>query len=97
MNTRTIFAISVALSLVSSAVAAKLYDWPWLRAKEQHQALIAVVAPHMFFRFIGLSFLVVGVISRIYAANATISIRIHSVCRAGREQHSHTPINSYRR
>jgi hypothetical protein len=63
MNARAIFAISAALSLVSSAVAAKLYVWPWLRAKEQDQALVALVTPHMFLRFIGLSFLVVGVVA----------------------------------
>jgi hypothetical protein len=63
MNARAIFAISTALSFVSSSVAAKLYVWPWLLAKERDQALIALVTPHMFLRFIGLSFLVVGVVS----------------------------------
>jgi hypothetical protein len=63
MTARAIFAISAALCLVSSAVAAKLYVWPWLRAKEQDQAQVGLVAPHMFLRFIGLSFLVVGVVA----------------------------------
>jgi hypothetical protein len=63
MSVRAIFGISVLMSLVSSAVIAKLYVWPWLRAKDRDQALVSLVAPHMFLRFIGLSFLVVGVVS----------------------------------
>ena len=41
----------------------KLYVWPWLRTMNKHDALIRLVAPHMFLRFIGLSFLVPGVVS----------------------------------
>jgi hypothetical protein len=63
MSVRAIFAASALMSLVSSAVIAKLYLWPWLRATDRALALVALVAPHMFFRFIGLSFLVVGVVS----------------------------------
>ena len=50
-------------SLISSIVAAALFVWPSLRAINSNQALIWLVAPHMFLRFIGLSFLVPGVVS----------------------------------
>jgi hypothetical protein len=60
---RAILAISVALSLTSSIVVAKLWVWPRLRTMDRNAALTALVAPHMFLRFIGLSFLVPGVVS----------------------------------
>jgi len=63
MDVRAIFAISVLASFVSSAVIARLYVWPWLRARDRRQALASLVAPHTFLRFLGLSFLVPGVVS----------------------------------
>jgi len=63
MNTLAISGISVLMSLVSSSIAAKLYAWPRLRIMERNQALAYLVSPHMFLRFIGLSFLVPGVVS----------------------------------
>lgn len=63
MNIRAIFGISVLMSFVSSSVAAKLYVWPRLRIMERNRALARLAAPHMFLRFIGLSFLVPGVVS----------------------------------
>jgi hypothetical protein len=63
MDVRAIFGFSALMSLVSSAVIAWLYAWPWLRAKRRDQALATLVAPHMFLRFLGLSFLVPGVVS----------------------------------
>ena len=63
MDVRVIFALSALMSLVSCSVIAKLYVWPWLRARARDQALVSLVAPHMFLRFIGLSFLVPGVVS----------------------------------
>ncbi len=63
MDVRVIFALSALLSFVSSLVIATLYVWPWLRAKARDHALVSLVAPHMFIRFIGLSFLVPGVVS----------------------------------
>ena len=62
MNTFVLFGTSILASLVSSAVAARLFIWPRLQNIEPHRALTALVAPHMF-RFIGLSFLVPGVVS----------------------------------
>ena len=58
-----LFAISAAMSLLSAGVIAALYVWPWVRSMDRERALIALVTPHMFFRFIGLSFLIPGVVS----------------------------------
>jgi hypothetical protein len=63
MNPRAIFGISTAMSLLSSVVAAVLFAWPWLRTANSEVALLWLVAPHMFLRFIGLSFLIPGVVS----------------------------------
>jgi hypothetical protein len=63
MDVQALFGISVLLSLVSSIVFAKLYLVPPLRTMDRADGLAALVAPHMFFRFIGLSFLVPGVVS----------------------------------
>ncbi|MDB4959861.1 MAG: hypothetical protein JWO36_7430 [Myxococcales bacterium] len=57
------FGISTLMSLVSSVVVARLYVGPWLRTMNRDQALKVLLAPHMFFRFIGLSFLLPGVVS----------------------------------
>jgi hypothetical protein len=51
------------MSLVSSALAAALLAWPQIVAMGLAQSLIWLIAPHMFLRFIGLSFLVPGVVS----------------------------------
>ncbi len=63
MDTRAIFGIGALLSLLSSAIFANLYVWPRLRSMERERALAALIAPHMFLRFIGLSLLVPGVVS----------------------------------
>jgi len=63
MDVRVIFGFSALMSLVSCAVIAQLYVWPWLRARARDRALVSLVAPHMFIRFLGLSFLVPGVVS----------------------------------
>ena len=62
MNPRAIFGISIAMSLLSSIVVV-LFAWPWLRTLKIEEALIWLVAPHMFLRFLGLSFLVPGAVS----------------------------------
>jgi hypothetical protein len=51
------------MSFVSSVVFVNVFVWPWLRTMNRHDSLIRLVAPHMFLRFIGLSFLVPGVVS----------------------------------
>src|SRR5260221_14346723 len=63
MNSSAAFGLSILMSLLSSIVVAVLFAWPWLRTSNREQALIWLVAPHMFLRFIGLSFLVPGVVS----------------------------------
>ena len=63
MDVHLVFGVSALLSLVSSAVVAALYLWSFLRAMDREKALTVLVAPHMFWRFMGLSFLVPGVVS----------------------------------
>src|SRR5580692_7708351 len=63
MKAFALFGISTLMSLVSSGVIAQLYAWPRLRTMNRDRALLLLVAPHMFLRFIGLSFLVPGVVS----------------------------------
>jgi hypothetical protein len=63
MNILAIFGINVLMSFVSYVVAAQLYVWPRLRNMERNGALAALATPHMFLRFVGLSFLVPGVVS----------------------------------
>lgn len=63
MDIRVLFGINVLLSFVASGAAAYLFIWPRLRDLDRREALILLVAPHMFFRFIGISFLIPGVVS----------------------------------
>jgi hypothetical protein len=63
MNALPLFGASVLGSFASSAVAARLFVWPRLQNTDSNRGLTALVAPHMFLRFIGLSFLVPGVVS----------------------------------
>jgi hypothetical protein len=63
MNTFALFGASILASFVSSAIGARFFAWPRLQNTEPNRALTALVAPHMFLRFVGLSFLVPGVVS----------------------------------
>ena len=63
MNPRAAFGLSILMSLLGSAAVAVLFAWPCVRSGNREQALIWLVAPHMFLRFIGISFLVPGVVS----------------------------------
>src|SRR5262245_26992537 len=63
MMTLALFGISAVMSLVSASVVAVLYVWPWVGALDRQRALIVLMMPHLFFRFIGLSFLIPGVVS----------------------------------
>jgi hypothetical protein len=65
MDPLAVFGFSVLMSLISSVAAATLLVWPWLRAKSRRDALLWLVTPHMFLRFLGLSFLVPGVVSEL--------------------------------
>ncbi len=68
MNALALFGISILASSVSSAVAARLFVWPQLQNTDPNRALTWLVAPHMFLRFLGLSFLVPGVVSPLLPA-----------------------------
>jgi hypothetical protein len=50
------------MSFVAFGLVTQLYIWPRLRILQRKDALIPLVVPHTF-RFIGLSFLVPGVVS----------------------------------
>jgi hypothetical protein len=63
MKPLALLGISVFGSLLSSTVVTALFFLPWLRTLVRKEALLWLVAPHMFFRFIGLSFLIPGVVS----------------------------------
>jgi hypothetical protein len=63
MRPLAVFGVNVLASFVSSVVAALLFAMPWLDAQNAHVALLWLVVPHMFLRFIGLSFLIPGVVS----------------------------------
>jgi len=72
MNTFALFGVSTMVSLVTSAVAALLFAWPWLQNMDPKRALTVLVAPHMFLRFLGLSFLVPGVVSPLLPAGFAV-------------------------
>jgi hypothetical protein len=62
MFVQLLFGISVAFGFVAWAVVTALYIWPELRTRSRIEALRPLLALHGF-RFIGLSFLVPGVVS----------------------------------
>lgn len=62
MDSRTLLGLSILLSFVAFGRVTKLYLWPRLRTRERDDALLPLVVTHTF-RFIGLSFLVPGVVS----------------------------------
>lgn len=72
MNAFALFGVSILASFVSSLVAARLFAWPRLKNTDRNRALTSLVAPHMFLRFIGLSFLVPGVVSPLLPAGFAI-------------------------
>ena len=62
MNIQALFGLSVLMSFVAFGLVTQLYILPRLRILERDDALIPLVVPHAF-RFIGLGFLVPGVVS----------------------------------
>jgi len=62
MQVQLVFGISVAFGFIAWGVVAALYVWPELQARSRIDALRPLLALHGF-RFIGLSFLVPGVVS----------------------------------
>ena len=62
MDIQALFGLSVLMSFVAFGLVTQLYIWPRLRILERDDALLPLVVSHTF-RFIGLSFLVPGVVS----------------------------------
>ena len=62
MDIQALFGLSILISFVAFGLVTKLYIWPRLRILERDDALLPLVMPHAF-RFVGLSFLVPGVVS----------------------------------
>jgi len=62
MNSLPLFGLSVLMSFVAFGIVTGTYIWPRLRMARREEALIALTVPHTF-RFIGLSFLIPGVVS----------------------------------
>jgi len=62
MNIDALFGLSTLMSFLAFTNVTKVYIWPRLRAMKPANALMPLVIPHTF-RFIGLSFLIPGVVS----------------------------------
>jgi hypothetical protein len=68
MTTPALFGLSVLLSFIAFGTVTRLYIWPRLCLLTREEALLPLVVPHMF-RFVGLSFLVPGVVSSSLSAD----------------------------
>jgi len=62
MDVRKLFGVSVLMSFIAFGLVTRLYIWPHLCVMRPEDALLPLVVIHTF-RFIGLSFLVPGVVS----------------------------------
>lgn len=62
MPTQFFFFLSIAFSLTAWGIVAAQYIWPELRARQRADALRPLLVLHSF-RFLGLAFLVPGVVS----------------------------------
>ena len=62
MDVIPLFGLSILLSFIAWGVVSWLYIWPALQTLDRYRALRALVVPHIF-RFVGLSFLVPGVVA----------------------------------
>jgi hypothetical protein len=62
MQTQFAFYASIAFSLTAWGIVAALYIWPELRLRQRAEALRPLLVLHSF-RFVGLAFLVPGVVS----------------------------------
>jgi hypothetical protein len=62
MNVHALFGLSALMSLLAFGAVTKIYIWPRLRTMRRDDALLPLVLPHAF-RFVGLSFVVPGVVS----------------------------------
>jgi len=62
MKADALLGLSVLMSFVAFGIVTKLYILPRLRVMRREEAILPLVVPHTF-RFVGLSFLVPGVVS----------------------------------
>src|SRR5215475_3736351 len=62
MQTQFAFYASIAFGLIAWGIVAALYIWPELRLRQRAEALRPLLVLHSF-RFVGLAFLVPGVVS----------------------------------
>ena len=62
MDVQALYGISILISFVAFGLVAKFYICPRLKSMDRDRALLPLIIPHTF-RFIGLSFLVPGVVS----------------------------------
>jgi hypothetical protein len=62
MDMQALFGLSVLMSFAAFGLVTKLYIWPRLRTQKREDALVPLVLSHTF-RFIGLAFLMPGVVS----------------------------------
>jgi hypothetical protein len=62
MPAQALFGISVAFGFIAWGIVAALYFWPLLRAQARVDALRPLLLLHSF-RFVGLAFLVKGVVA----------------------------------
>src|SRR5215813_14961683 len=62
MSSEALFGLSILMSFLAFGIVTKVYIWPRLRVMRRTDALTPLVIPHTF-RFVGLSFLIPGVVS----------------------------------
>ena len=62
MKSEALFGLSILMSFFAFAILTQAIVWPRLRLLSLPEALLRLVIPHTF-RFLGLSFLVPGVVS----------------------------------
>ena len=62
MQTQIAFFVSIAFSFIARGIVAAQYIWPALRLRQRAEALRPLLILHSF-RFVGLAFLVPGVVS----------------------------------
>jgi len=85
MQSQFAFFASIAFSLIAWGMVAARYIWPDLRIRQRTEALRPLLILHSF-RFLGLAFLVPGVVSLTYRMPSHIrrpmgtSLRQYSPC-----------------
>jgi len=61
MKSEALFGISILMSFIAFGIVVNVYIWPNVRNLQREAALVPLIVPHVF-RFVGLSFLVPGVV-----------------------------------